>query len=55
MATEADASGERTVLPPSDMAAMRKLATFLEQQTEPAVWSVRTGRPYRYRLRSTRS
>lgn len=30
------ASGERTVLPPSDMAAMLRLATFLERHTEPA-------------------
>jgi len=37
MATEVtNESGERTVLPPSDMAAMLTLATFLKQHTEPA-------------------
>ena len=37
MSTEADASSERIVLPPSDGAAMLRLSTFLKQQTEPAV------------------
>jgi excisionase family DNA binding protein len=35
MTNDADAA-ERTILPPSDMAAMLRLATFLEQHTEPA-------------------
>ena len=32
----ANGAGERTVLPPPDMAAMLNLATFLEQHSEPA-------------------
>lgn len=36
MTTEVDTSGERTVLAPSDRAAMLRLATFLELNTERA-------------------